>query len=336
MVIKASSSAEVRALVDSLIHGEEVRREAAIARLVIIGPRAVERLLAAFESQHDPAAQTAMLRALEAIGDPRALPAARAAMRQGGGVTLAAIGVLHALLDSPRGTESLDILVAAALDVSAERHVRVAALDALQNMSESVRGPVAAALERDPDGLLRDRVRSAVDEPLAAEALWMDVLSGRLPDEPGDLRALLLTRAATTPLNDLQKLVDAVREAEHASRERVLQQEWQEVRGAIHQALAIRGSRVALYDLRETVERTKEPLPISFLAAVQVLGNSSLLEPIAGALSRVPPDDEWWRAQLVAAFRTITQREKVTRRHSTFKRIAARWPDLAAELRGNP
>ena len=41
------------------------------------------------------------------------------------------------------------------------------------------------------------------------------------------------------------------------------------VRGALHQALALRGSRVALYDLRETIERPPAPLPSSFLAALQ-------------------------------------------------------------------
>jgi hypothetical protein len=48
MVIKASSSAEVRSLVGALLSDDEMRREAAIARLAVIGSRATERLIEAY------------------------------------------------------------------------------------------------------------------------------------------------------------------------------------------------------------------------------------------------------------------------------------------------
>ena len=57
---------------------------------------------------------------------------------------------------------------------------------------------------------------------------------------------------------------------------------WQNARGALHQALALRGSRVAVYDLRETIEQSRGPLPTSFVAALHVVGDASCLEPIAG------------------------------------------------------
>jgi hypothetical protein len=108
------------------------------------------------------------------------------------------------------------------------------------------------------------------------------------------------------------------------------------VRGALHQALALRGSRVALYDLRESLTESaggaaSTPLPVTFLAALHVLGDESCLEPIAAAFVRANPDDERWRQQLASAFRTIVKRQKLTRRHAALKRITARWP-AAAEM----
>jgi hypothetical protein len=107
----------------------------------------------------------------------------------------------------------------------------------------------------------------------------------------------------------------------------------------LHQALALRGSRVALYDLRESLSelaaRTDAPagtLPVSFLAALHVLGDESCLEPIAGVWARAGTDDEPWRAQLASAFRAIVKRQKLSRRHAAVKRILSRWPaadDLA-------
>jgi hypothetical protein len=79
----------------------------------------------------------------------------------------------------------------------------------------------------------------------------------------------------------------------------------------LHQALAFRGSRVAVYDLRETLAEAKEPLPASFLAALHVVGDKSCLKPVAAAHHRTA--DEHWRAQLAAAYRAIAKRERVRR-----------------------
>jgi hypothetical protein len=78
--------------------------------------------------------------------------------------------------------------------------------------------------------------------------------------------------------------------------------------------------------LRESVERASGRLPVSFLAALHLVGDSSCLEPLAAAWNR-SPEDEWWRHQLASAFRAITRREKITRRHAILKRLAARWPN---------
>ena len=84
MVIKASAAAGVRALVLDLASPDEVRREAAIARIAVIGDRAVPHILSALTASRDRVARTAMLRALEPIGDPRAAAVAREALAEGG------------------------------------------------------------------------------------------------------------------------------------------------------------------------------------------------------------------------------------------------------------
>jgi hypothetical protein len=335
MVIKASAAAEIRALVDALSGTDDVQREAAVARLAVIGPRAIERLTDAYRTSKSRDTHLAILRTLEAIADHRCGPVARAALAEGGDVAIAAAAVLRPLLSSTHGStaaEALDSLMAVTLDKNANRRLRLAALDALQDMPEDVRARVANALRDDP-------IARQQGEAARADAVWSDAIEGRLPDDPRTLREALATRGAAAPLNTLRKMIDAIRAHEAA-----LQQSddggksdgWRAVRGALHQALALRGSRVALYDLRESLTEsagnaTSTPLPVTFLAALHVLGDEACLEPIAAAFVRANPDDERWRQQLAAAFRAIVKRQKLTRRHAALKRITARWP-AAAEI----
>jgi hypothetical protein len=98
MPIKIGAAAEVRALIESLGSDDSARREAAIARLSIIGGRAVGRLTAAYDSAPDRVKRLAILRALESSADERALPLARKAISEGGDVAVAAVAVLGELL----------------------------------------------------------------------------------------------------------------------------------------------------------------------------------------------------------------------------------------------
>src|SRR5688500_6803287 len=127
MVIKASASAEIRALVEALGGDDDVRREAAIARLSILGSRAVDRLLAAYRETTTRAGRVAILRALESSGDVRTLGIAREAMADGGDLAVAAAAVLRGLLDSRHdapAAEALDTLVTVAMDPAAPHRVR--------------------------------------------------------------------------------------------------------------------------------------------------------------------------------------------------------------------
>jgi hypothetical protein len=334
MVIKASAASEIRQLLESLSGEDEVRREAAIARLAVIGGRAVDRLIAAYSSAATRETKVAVLRALEFAGDRRTLPIARAAIAEGGDVGIAGIATVRALLDSPHGqtgADALDLLVSAALQSTGERRVRLASYQAIQDIPD-VGQRVAAALQTDPDPGLKASAGDVPREAAAAEAIWQDALEGRLPDTPAMLRVVAQAKAPADALGALLKVIDAVRAHEGAIPAGPKREEWRAVRGALHQALALRGSRIATYDLRETLEEAREPLPVSFLAALHVIGDESCLEPLASAYAMTPGEDARWRHQLGAAFRAITRREKITRRHAAMKRIVSRWPDAAREL----
>jgi hypothetical protein len=335
MVIKASAAADIRQLIVALGADDEVRREAAIARLAVIGARAVDRLIAAYESTGDRDMKIAVLRALESVGDRRTVAVAREALTAGGDLGVAAAFALRGLLDSAHGstgTDALDALVAAVLDPAAERRVRLASFEALQDMPAGVRARVAAALQAEPDAGLKARALDTPRDAAAADAVWQDALDGRLPDAAAVLREAARTRAQAAALSALQKLIDAIRAREGSVRAHAKRAEWQALRGALHQALALRGSRVAVYDLRETIEGARGPLPVSFLAALHVVGDASCLEPLAAAYARTGIANARWRHQLGEAFLAIARREKVTRRHATMKRIASRWPDAARDL----
>ncbi len=107
-------------------------------------------------------------------------------------------------------------------------------------------------------------------------------------------------------------------------------------RAAAHFALAQGGSRLALYDLRETIETAKQPLAVEFLAAVTEIGDATCLEPIAAAHAKAAAGgrtrDDWWPRHLAEAFRAIAARERMTRRHAVVKKIEKRWPGLFESL----
>src|SRR5262249_16685889 len=94
--------------------------------------------------------------------------------------------------------------------------------------------------------------------------------------------------------------------------------DWQLARAAAHQALAERGDRIALYDLRESLERAKSPLPAAFLAPLALIGDVTCLEAISAA--HADASDVWMREGLAQLFYTIVDRERVTK-----KRAAAIW-----------
>ena len=329
MSIRASSHKQIDTLVRDLASSRDVTRDAAVARLTVIGPRAVERLTAVAASVADgPSARAAALRALEAIGDPRALDAGlKAALDTDATVATAGIGVARAFLKTQRSAEVVDRLTGLALDRARAQATRIAAIRALGELRTSTVAPVLAALGTDPDARIAVlATASRVKDP--DPVVWLAAAAqGPLPDDPSHIRRALAQSADALSLPSLHRLVQRVREREDAeppSR----RAEWTTTRAAVHQALAARGSRIALYDLREALEGAAAPLPVEFLTALTDIGDTTCLEAIAAAYAkaRAKRGNDWWRDRLADAFRAIVAREKITMRHATMKKIGKRWP----------
>jgi len=324
--VSPSSSRAIETLVNDLASDDDVVREAAIARLAVIGSRAVGRLTAIVDApQTAGRVKAAALQALEAAHDERALgPALHAASDADPAVAAAAIGVLRAFMRERRGAAAVDRLTALALDRTVPTRSRLHAIRALADLDTATRDPIWKLLEADGDAEIRDEVgprRRRAPDDLAA------VAERGIPDEPDLVRRLIASAGAAAPLPVLHRVLERIgeREAIEAAARRA---EWTRVRAAVHLALANRGSRLALYDLRESIETAGAPLPVDFLSAIGVVGDKSCLEPIAAAYQRA--DDDWWGQQLASAFDSIAARERVTKRHAVMKKIAGRWPRILA------
>jgi len=348
VVIRRSASSEIQQLVADLREDAPeaaVRRESAVARLRVIGPRAVGHILSALASHPPPSpgGRVAMLRALDGQPDGRIVDVVLEALNDDAAdVQRAAVGTARGLLDGPRGSQVLDRLAGIALDPGRNPRVRAAATAALGGLPAHTTSPVLTRLRDDPDPAVREAAAcgpstAATHDPLAALEAAAD---GRLPSDPQLLLYLVGDAAATAPASVLHRLVTALRKAEAAPgaaptplRLDRRASEWRTVRGAVHAALARRESRVALYDLRETIEAAAESLPHGYLDAAGLVGDAECLEAIAHAYVRAPsPEQAAWRTALRAAAHAIVAREKLTRRHAVIKRLRGRFGEQIQEL----
>jgi len=328
--IRKSSAAFIEALAADLTSESAVTREVAIARLTVIGPRAVESLVGMVgRSENGPTARLSALRALEALGDARALDAALSAtLDTDAGVAAGAVALARVFLTGRRGPDVLDRLTAVALDRARPESVRLAAITAVGDLKPSTVKPLWNTLAQDPSPAIQKIVdsgpRGAAADVSAADELNAAAQNG-LPNEPEPLRRLLVSAGTDTPLATIHRIIERLRERE-ASLSPALRSEWTRARGAAHVALAKRASRLGLYDLREALEAAHAPLPVEFLTALSMAGDASCLEAIAAAYER--GTDEWWRQHLRDAFWASVAREGITRRHAVMKKIEKRWGAL--------
>jgi hypothetical protein len=334
--IRASSSRQIDALISDLGAERAITREAAIARLTLLGTRAVERLLEAAASARGNEARAAAWRALEGIGDARALEPALAsvsAIEEDPAPAAAAAGVTRAHLRGPLGDVVVDRLTAVLLDRTRHESVRLASLRVLRELDSRTIAPILASLAGDPNATVRAEAglsgpgapRSA-DDPAAVLA---HAAEGALPDDPAALRHALKLAGHTAPLSALKKVVDRVRERE-GSESPALREEWRLSRASAHASLAARRSRIALYDLRESIDAAAVPLPVEFLAALSAIGDASCLEAVAHAHAKAK--DGWWSVHLARVFRDIVTRERLTKRHAALRRVEKRWPGALARM----
>ena len=323
-----------------LMSEHQVVREGAIARLTVIGGRAVERLTALVERREAaPSSRVAALRALEGIADQRALDASlRAIDDPDAGVAQAAVRVARIFLRGPRGAAVVDRLTEVALNRTRSEPIRLAAIGALSALESSTLQPLREALEDDASENIRDlaqRTRPLAVEPGDFEGYLRQAVERRLPDDPVALRHAIAQASEALSLPLLHQLVERIRERE-AGETTAVRAEWMAARAAAHVALASRGSRLGLYDIRETLETATGPLPVGFLSALTAVGDVSCLEPIAAAFDRAGGPggtrEDWWHRHLASAFRVIVARERLTRRHHVARKIDRRWKGLLNEL----
>lgn len=318
------------ALLADLASEHAATRDAAVARLTVIGGRAVGRLASlARDTRVAPTTRGAAFHALAGIADPRGLePALEALAQADEGVAIAAIGVARAFLETTQGMAALDRLTALILDRRRSSAARLAALRALSDLDATTVKPLMAALEGDPDRAVAEaaalRQRSAAVDPVQR---LEDAARGSLGNDPAALRQAVMEASSDVSVSTLLQILEEirVREGSEPAGERV---QWMAARAAAHAALARRGSRIALHDLRETLESAKEPVSIDFLAAATTVGDASCLDAIAAAFARSAPgasSRDWWHTHLAETFRAIVKREGLTRHHALVRKIGKRW-----------
>lgn len=313
-----------------------MRRDAAGARLTVLGARAVPSLIDCLRDERPLAGRVAALRILEAIHDPRALaPAAQLVDDPEVAVASMAVAVLRGFLrsrESVLADAAFERLTGVALDPRRAEPIRAAAIEALSDLAPEAVAQVLHQLEDDPSSHIwgaaaRPRETAANPQTLS------ELAAGARCPEPEALRLQLTSEGADVALPILARLLDTLRDREAAETSSVRRTEWQAVRAALHQLLAARGSRLALYDLRETLVVVPGPLPVGFVAALETVGDTTCLDAVAAAYQRARrADDAWWTEHLLTAFRAILRRERLTRRSPAVRHLIAKWPDATAEL----
>jgi hypothetical protein len=351
MSITRSSAADISRLVSELASPSELRRETAVARLAVIGARAVSRLVAVATDEAEPVAgRMSALLALDAIADPRGVAAARLCINHPD--DRLAVAAVNVLARAARGTgaeatRTFDDLTALVLDRDAPVERRLAALAGIEvptgsgpaGREDSVLAPIYEALGTDPSSRMRARVtRRKAGAVLPIESLFENGGPG-LSDDPAVAAAVVRDEGGTARVTVLRRALDAARVRERDARSDAARKGWAAVRGLLHQQLAARGSRLAVFDLREAFMQAAGPLPVGFVAAAAAVGDVTCLEPLAGAWVKAgdaASRDQWWREHLAEAFRAIVKREGLTRRHAVLKRILERWPGAGAIVASAP
>lgn len=331
MVIKASNADSIDRLVADLDSDRVAAREAASARLAVIGARTVEKLRALIQAADGSAvARVGALRALGAIRDSRALRVALDSVDDPDtAVAVAAIGATRLFLRGPKSVAILERLTELTLDRARAAAVRLAAFEVLDSLAPKTVRPLREALRDDPVPEIR---YLAGGEPSGPHPSDLDLLRHaadvELPSDPALLLHALSRKGTEVEVTQLHRLVERVRE--QAQPQDPTSDEWSRVRAAAHTALAERGSRLGLYDIREWLERADAPLPVEFLRALRAIGDTTCLDSIAGAHTRI--DDRWWQEHLVDVFSTIVERNHLTRRHAAIRKLERRWPSAFIHL----
>jgi hypothetical protein len=341
VAIRKSAAAEIEHLLQDLCGADAVARETAGARLAVIGVRGVPHLIEAFGHTRSAVARAAVLKVLEASPDRRSVDLASEQLHAADAdpkVRAAAVALLGAHLDGEDSARALDALSAVALDAARPDALRLQTIDVIERALPHVLKPLRKRLAQDGSAAVRGWASpgaAAAGATIDPRAALESVAAGEAAD-PSLLRDLVPAGSADAPLPTLHRLIEIARTREDSAPAAADRLEWRAVRGSVHLALAQRGSRVAVYDLRETLAGAADALPAGFAEAAALVGDGSCLEPVAEGLARFPATldraDQQWRDDLLRAGRAIVERERLTRRHAIIRKIARLSPAVASAL----
>lgn len=296
-----NGSSQIDRLIADLQSTDPVRRDAAVARLRVLGTRALPRLAKFLESDAPATARALAISALEGVEDRRAMTIALSALESADAdAVVAALSVLRGWVPKETGTRVLEAVTAIAVDRTRDGRIRFAASDALSDL---------------PDHLVRP-IKDQAPPPASVGPPLDDAAAAREWVEAHGRGATLAT---------LHDAVKAFREREESVASGARRDEWLLARSITHEVLAERGSRLALYDLREAFSTARAPLPPGFLVAAVKVGDASCLEPLARAWA-ASARGAAWRNQVSEAAREIVRRSKLGGRSPVIKGLRVTWP----------
>jgi len=344
--IVPSRSARTRELLGRLASASAAERDSAVAGLTLLGTR-VLLPLGAFLPAAGLAARLAALEVLERIEDPAALALLLTLARDADeGVSLRAleaagerpdprtVRVLGAILSEPgpagrrraaaralarlqaKGfVEALEPLAERLLDEREEPGLRAAILDALLTLEPPLAPrtlrPVLKRLASSSEPELAARARStagaAVEDRLAEE-----LTSAGLSAESAARTSAALARRGAAAIPALRRSLDRLGPLRPGADPPSLR-----ARAALHEALAALGSRVALFDLRESIAAHPRAAMPALLRAASRIGDASL----APALARAVAEDEALLDACAGTLAAIVARERLRRTSAALKSV---------------
>jgi hypothetical protein len=336
--IVPSRSGRIQELLDRLASGGPAERDSAVAGLTLLGTRVIEPLRALLPDTNR-AARLAALEVLDRIEDHAALApllelvedhdeaVARRAMEAVGGrsdprAARALARVLAGPAPAPRRrcavlalvrlqaaglVEALDPLAARLLDEREDAGLRVAILDALETqeppLAPATLRPLRKRLAASADRRLAARARSIAEPAVPLERLVAElVVPGRSAGAVARTTAVLALRGAPA-IPALQQALERLGPPGRGGRDPSSLR----ARAAIHEALAALDSRIALYDLRETIAAGARTVMPALLRAAGRVGDGSLVPVLAHAVAEDPASLDACAEALAA----IVAREKL-------------------------
>jgi hypothetical protein len=252
---------EVQELIEQLSSASASSRESAVARLILLGERAIQPLLASLP-QAPARGRLAALAVLDSQPPPGWMAQVPSLLRdRSPEVAARAAGLLGKALRLG-AVEALDPLLEVLFDEGVHEATRLAALEGVRALPDAELQPILERLRRGSNPVLARRA-SAPEAPARPGPL------------PAGVEAIPLLHDA------IRTLAQRAAQGQSAA--------LAEERARLHLELAARGSRIALYDLREMLDARPPRAGGALLAAATQVGDASFVPTLARLACDAPP-----------------------------------------------